>query len=276
MSQIPPETIRIVEKIAELKKAGFPNRIIAKQLGLPLHKVEYLASCFITPERGNKKLSKELCIEIAREYSNGAGVEEIAKKHGVSFDTVRGVIKALGVKRPLDKNRRLSPYRDRVKELFLKGLSDREIAKETGLSIQTVRILRCKMGLRRPRKSRLDALLRLLSERGVVDSLEFLRETGYTIGIELIWRAMELGVRIGYVKVLEASSHKMQIFSRSICGRFIVYLEGYEKKALKRLLSYANPKAKMQSVRLRVAGPLLEHIPKTLNVASHLSMLRDM
>lgn len=93
MSQIPPETIKLIERIAELKKAGLPNRIIAKQHGLPLHKVEYLVSCFVSPNRGNKKLSRGLCIEIAKEYLEGC--EEKAMKRLLSYANPRATMKSL-------------------------------------------------------------------------------------------------------------------------------------------------------------------------------------
>jgi len=261
------ETLDLIKKIAELKAKKYSNRKIAETLGVPRYKVEYLSACFnLSKTRRKKKLNREVCLDIARKYADGETVENIAREHSLSKDTVVRVIESLGVKktkkpwRKVDKNTLIN--------LFYSGLSDEEIAKYFKASKQYIAFLRSKLKLYRKKPGKqsklqlLEALITILSEKKVVDSIEFYEATGRKITKNLLDTAERLEMPVGYVKIHEASSRRLEIFPIEMCGRYIVYKKGYEEEAVKRLLSIANPKAPIIAVRSRISGPLLEYIPR--------------
>jgi len=261
------ETLDLIKKIAELKAKKYSNRKIAETLGVPRYKVEYLSACFnLSETRRKKKLNREVCLDIARKYADGETVENIAREHSLSKDTVVRVIESLGVKktkkpwRKVDKNTLIN--------LFYSGLSDEEIAKYFKASKQYIAFLRSKLKLYRKKPGKqsklqlLEALITILNEKKVVDSIEFYEATGRKITKNLLDTAERLEMPVGYVKIHEASSRRLEIFPIEMCGRYIVYKKGYEEEAVKRLLSIANPKAPIIAVRSRISGPLLEYVPK--------------
>jgi len=277
---IPEKTLKLIEEIAELKKAGYSNRVIAEKLGVRRHVVAYIVSCFDLTSSERKKLNRDICVQIVKKYREGLSVSKIASIYGVSSETVRGVVKALKVKRSEKKWGRVD--RSLLIKFYQEGLSDREIAEKFNVSKSYIKMLRWKFGLRRydgiargalREPSSLKVLISLLEERKVIDSLDFLRVSGRRLEIVLINRAIKIGVPLGYVKILATSGPKLRIFPQDMCERFIVYLKGYEKEALKRLLLIANPMTPMIAIKNRVTGPLAEYIPEQGTVKTWLKRI---
>jgi orotate phosphoribosyltransferase-like protein len=273
------ETLDLVKKIEELKAKKYSSVKISEMLGVPRYKVEYLSACFnLSKTLHKKKLSREVCLDIARRYVNGETIENIAREYSLSRDTVVRVIAALGAKRTKKPWKRVD--KDTLVKLFYEGLSDEEIAEYFKVSRQYITFLRSRLKLYRKKPGRLsklqilEALISMLNEKRVVDSVEFYRATGWRITKNLLDTAERLEMPIGYVKIHEASSHSLKIFPVEMCGRYIVYKKGYEEEAVKRLLSIANPRAPMLAVRIRLSGPLLDYIPSTGSVKYYIRRLK--
>jgi len=260
------ELLELVERIAELKRKGISNERVVEMLGVSRQRVNYIVACFELSKPGyRRKLNRDVCFKVASDYAEGRDIGEIASAYNLSPHTIVSLVKALGVHR-LRRRRRVDV--EVLRELFNRGLSDREIAEYFNVSAGYIGLLRYKLGLRRkpevPLKLKLlDALVKLLDERGVIDSVDFYNATGRRLGIGLIRLAIQRGIPIGYAKITSTSSAKLWVFPRGYHGMFIVYKKGYEEEAVERLLSMANPKSPMRAVRGRVVGTLLEHIPSS-------------
>ena len=261
------ETLDLIKKIAELKAKKYSSWKIAETLRIPRYKVEYLSACFnLSEARHEKKLNREVCLDIARKYADGETIENIAREYDLSRDAVVRIIMSLGVKKTKKPWRRVD--KNTLIKLFYGGLSDEEIAEYFKVSKQYIAFLRSRLKLYRKKLGRLsklqllEALITMLNEKRVVDSIEFYKATGWKITKDLLDTAERLEMPVGYVKIHETSAHKLRVFPIEMCGRYIVYKKGYEEEAVKRLLSIANPKAPIIAVRSRISGPLLEHVPR--------------
>jgi len=276
---IPRETLELIKKIKELKAEKYSSRIIAEKLGVPRYRVEYLSACFnLSKTRHKKKLSREVCLDIARKYADGETIENIAREYNISVDAATRIIMSLGVKRTKKQWRRVD--KEVLVKLFYEGLSDEEIAEYFKVSRAYITFLRSRLKLYRKKPGRasklqiLEALISILSEKRAVDSIEFYKSTGWKITKSLLDTAERLEMPVGYVKIHETSSRRLKIFPVEMCGRYIVYKKGYEEEAVKKLFSMANPRAPMIAVRSRISGPLLDYVPSTGSVKHYIRRLK--
>jgi hypothetical protein len=276
---IPRETLDLIKKIEELKAKKYSSVKIAEMLGVSRYKVEYLSACFnLSRTKHKKKLNREVCLDIARKYADGETIENIAREYNLSRDAVARIVVSLGVKKAKKPWRRVD--KNTLIKLFYEGLSDEEIAEYFKVSEQYITFLRSKLKLYRKKPGRLsklqmlEALISMLNEKRVVDSIEFYKATGWRITKDLLDTAERLEMPVGYVKIHGASSATLEIFPVEMVGKYIVYKKGYEEEAVKRLLSIANPRAPMLAVRIRLSGPLLDYIPSTGSVKYYISRLK--
>jgi orotate phosphoribosyltransferase-like protein len=276
MEMIPRETLDLVEKIRELKEKKYSAEKISQMLGVSENTVEIISACFdLTKSRRKKKLNKQACLEIVEKYSRGEPISKIAAEYNLSSKTVSRILVVLGVKKSRGRTKKVDV--DLLVKMFKEGLSDEEIAERFNVSKQYIATLRSKLGLRKKKIGRpskilmLEALVDILNERRVVDSIEFYKLTGWKITRDLVETARRLEMPVGYVKIHETSSATLEIFPQEMAGRYIVYKKGYEELAVEKILSMANPRAPMQAVRNRLTGPLLDYIPSTGTVKQYIS-----
>ena len=278
--EISPE---LVSKIADLCSKGYSVKKIAETLGIDERRL-YVIIKYYGIKPSSRGLSSEVIRGIVHDYLKGMLAGDVARKYGVSEETVRYILKSLGAKRGpktladmAKQDPVLARKVEKIKELAIQGFSDEMIGEVVGLSKWQVKKIRRELGIRKfnvaIKPKLVNTLIELLRRQGVLDSLAFKRATGQSLNISIIQDAAKK-LEIGYGQITGTSTAKHRVFPAEYCEKYIVYLKEKERDALLYLLKLADPKARLNAIKNRVKGPLSELIPDTnISVAKYLNQL---
>ena len=155
------------KKMLELSRSGSTYQQIADAVGVKINcvyswikKYNQTAQCPVEIRKEKRPtIDNEVRNGIIRERKKGTGLTVIAKKYGISYTTVRVVVKGAGLTRPQERR---TPISDEVKNEIIqeyeKGMIISAIAKQLGVSATTVKKVLKKAGLTRSALSRRNVL----------------------------------------------------------------------------------------------------------------------
>lgn len=137
---------KIIELACQRLREGVETKAVAKEFGVPQSRVCYWRMKYIPPEERIERLSFKVSNKEVREccnlYRQGVSAKVLARRYGISTDTVRDWRQKFAPETVLSYNRKYndSIVLDVCKQLK-KGESLKNIASKMNISVSTVRYL---------------------------------------------------------------------------------------------------------------------------------------